>query len=144
MTHHIGNLNPSERTISGVLGVALSAVGLLGRGSLLRVAGVTAGALLLARAVGGHCGVKAALTGKSSLRTGMKDQWQAMRHSVQRTAAQLRRDRRSEPEPTEEAVDESVELTFPASDPPASLLPDVPPSNAAAKWEAARNAGLVT
>ncbi|HEY8506999.1 MAG TPA: YgaP-like transmembrane domain, partial [Steroidobacteraceae bacterium] len=99
MTHHIGNLNPSERTISGVLGVALSAVGLLGRGSLLRVAGVTAGALLLARAVGGHCGVKAALTGKSSLRTGMKDQWQAMRHSVQRTAAQLRRDRRSEPEP---------------------------------------------
>jgi hypothetical protein len=33
-------------------------------------------------------------------------------------------------------VDESVEQTFPASDPPASHLPDRPPSNAADKWKA--------
>jgi uncharacterized membrane protein len=40
----------------------------------------------------------------------------------------------------EDAVDESVQDTFPASDPPASHLADVPPSNAEAKWEAARAA----
>jgi len=36
-----------------------------------------------------------------------------------------------------EAIDDSLKATFPASDPPASHLPDVPPANAAAKWEAA-------
>ncbi|HTD75808.1 MAG TPA: DUF2934 domain-containing protein [Steroidobacteraceae bacterium] len=36
-----------------------------------------------------------------------------------------------------EAVDDSLKSTFPASDPPASHLPDVPPANAAAKWKAA-------
>jgi hypothetical protein len=35
------------------------------------------------------------------------------------------------------AVDESLKETFPASDPPASHLPDVPPSNAQDKWDAA-------
>jgi DUF2934 family protein len=39
-----------------------------------------------------------------------------------------------------EAVDESLKSTFPASDPPASHLPDVPPANAAAKWKAAEAA----
>ena len=39
-----------------------------------------------------------------------------------------------------EAVDDSLESTFPASDPPASHLPDVPPANAAAKWKAAEAA----
>lgn len=38
------------------------------------------------------------------------------------------------------AVDESVKGSFPASDPPGSRLPDEPPSNAEAKWEAARAA----
>ncbi|HEX3397811.1 MAG TPA: DUF2934 domain-containing protein [Steroidobacteraceae bacterium] len=36
-----------------------------------------------------------------------------------------------------ETVDESLEGTFPASDPPASRAPDQPPSNADAKWKAA-------
>jgi len=36
-----------------------------------------------------------------------------------------------------DAVDESVNDSFPASDPPASRLADVPPANAEAKWEAA-------
>jgi hypothetical protein len=36
-----------------------------------------------------------------------------------------------------EAVDESLEGTFPASDPPASHAPDKPPANADAKWKAA-------
>jgi hypothetical protein len=38
------------------------------------------------------------------------------------------------------AVDESVEGSFPASDPPASRLADIPPVNAEAKWQAARAA----
>jgi len=39
-----------------------------------------------------------------------------------------------------QGVDDTLADTFPASDPPASHLPDVPPSNAEAKWEAHRNA----
>jgi len=38
------------------------------------------------------------------------------------------------------AIDESVVESFPASDPPASHLPDIPPSNADAKWAAAKAA----
>jgi len=38
------------------------------------------------------------------------------------------------------AVDTSLKDTFPASDPPASHLPDVPPSNAADKWHASGRA----
>jgi hypothetical protein len=43
-----------------------------------------------------------------------------------------------------EAVDDSLKSTFPASDPPASHLPDVPPANAAAKWKAAESARAET
>jgi hypothetical protein len=35
------------------------------------------------------------------------------------------------------AIDTSLEETFPASDPTASHIPDVPPSNAQDKWDAA-------
>lgn len=37
----------------------------------------------------------------------------------------------------EGAVDASLKETFPASDPPASHIPDLPPSNAGDKWKAA-------
>jgi hypothetical protein len=37
---------------------------------------------------------------------------------------------------TSRAVDDSIKESFPASDPPASRIPDVPPVNAEAKWEA--------
>lgn len=41
-------------------------------------------------------------------------------------------------EPTaSDAIDRSLQETFPASDPPASHRPDVPPANADAKWKAA-------
>jgi hypothetical protein len=36
------------------------------------------------------------------------------------------------------AVDESSKDSFPASDAPGTHLPDEPPSNADAKWEAAK------
>jgi hypothetical protein len=40
-----------------------------------------------------------------------------------------------------DAVDEAVNDSFPASDPPASRLADVPPANAEAKWDAIRDKG---
>lgn len=41
---------------------------------------------------------------------------------------------------TPRAVDDSIKESFPASDPPASRIPDKPPVNAEAKWEAAAKA----
>ncbi|HEY2780709.1 MAG TPA: DUF2934 domain-containing protein [Steroidobacteraceae bacterium] len=52
---------------------------------------------------------------------------------------QLRATRSPRPQ-SSEALDDSLKGTFPASDPPASRLPDVPPANAAAKWQAAEGA----
>ena len=49
---------------------------------------------------------------------------------------QLVNESRSTPS-SSKAVDECAKQSFPASDPPASHLPDEPPSNAEAKWEAA-------
>jgi hypothetical protein len=43
-----------------------------------------------------------------------------------------------------DALDDSLKGTFPASDPPASRLPDVPPANAAAKWQAAETSRAET
>jgi hypothetical protein len=106
-----GNLSAGERAASVLFGLALSIVALTARP---RVLGAVCGVFaggLLARAAAGHCGVKAALLNRTRLRE------------------------------QSQAIDESLEETFPASDPPASRLPDEPPSNADAKWAAARAAG---
>ena len=44
----------------------------------------------------------------------------------------------AEPAPAAASVDQTSKDSFPASDPPASHLPDVPPANAADKWRAVR------
>jgi hypothetical protein len=44
--------------------------------------------------------------------------------------------------PNDRAVDAALKETFPASDPAASHIPDVPPSNAKDKWEAAAKAQI--
>jgi hypothetical protein len=74
--------------------------------------------------------MKSALTGQTSLGGGLADQWQRMSGKISSAAHAAESD----------AVDESVEESFPASDPPASRMPDVPPVNAEAKWAAARAA----
>lgn len=128
-----GNLSPTERTVSTVLGAALALIaGRRGNPIVRMVAGAASGALF-ARAHAGHCGMKAALTGQTTLAGGLSDQWQRM------TRPHLPSDTLSRAAQSN-AVDESSEQSFPASDPPASHLPDEPPVNAEAKWRAARAA----
>jgi uncharacterized membrane protein len=75
MHEHAGNLSRGERIGSAVLGLGMML--LMRRGSpLLRIAGGALAASLISRAVAGHCAMKAAVTGESSLRQGLTDQWQ--------------------------------------------------------------------
>jgi hypothetical protein len=121
---------------SAVAGLILPAL-FRRRSRILRALAGIAGSALVARAVAGHCGVKSALAGQTGLAQGLRDQWNCL----------SRLGRQSEPtglpgSPAHHqlsgAIDEAVEQSFPASDPPASRLPDEPPSNAADKWRAAQ------
>ncbi len=137
MTQQSGNLSNTERTISTVLGAALAFVAARRGHPIVRALAGTASATLLARAYAGHCAMKAALTGQTSLAAGMADQWQRLSASRKFDTGEtdtLARAAQSK------AVDESVEQSFPASDPPASHFADEPPVNAEAKWRAARAA----
>lgn len=136
-----GNLTSVERITSGFLGLLLGAAALRGGRSWVRAASAIAGASLLARAASGHCAVKAATLGHSSLADGVKDEWKGMRRGTDigthgRPGSPLHTAR-------SRSVDEGVNDSFPASDPPASHLPDEVPANAEAKWAAARAAGMV-
>lgn len=135
MAQQMGNLSSTERTVSTVLGAALALLAAR-RGSLLfRALAGTASAALLSRAYAGHCAMKAAITGQTTLAGGLADQWHRM--SGSRAAAANASSKAAQ----SNALDESIDQSFPASDPPASHLPDEPPVNAEAKWEAARAAG---
>jgi uncharacterized membrane protein len=73
---HSGNLSRGERIGSVVLAAGLTLL-MTRRGSpLLRLLGGTIAASLFGRAVAGHCGMKAAITGESGLRQGLTEQWQ--------------------------------------------------------------------
>lgn len=111
------NLSEFERTMSALVGLSLSCLALRGSSTLAaRALSGVLGAGLLIRATTGRCAVKAALLGEG-----------------------VRLETIAEP-PHSARVDEGLEGTFPASDPPASRLPDEPPSNAEDKWAAARAA----
>jgi Protein of unknown function (DUF2892) len=136
-----GNLTSVERIASGFLGLLLGAAALRGGRPWLRAVGAVAGVSLLARAASGHCAVKAAALGHSSLADGVKDEWRGLRRAADidthgRPGSPLRAAH-------SQSVDEGVRDSFPASDPPASHLPDEVPANAEAKWAAARAAGIV-
>jgi DUF2892 family protein len=135
-----GNLSPSERSISALAGAAslVAAVGapLVWRG-ILALAGIG----LIARAAAGHCAVKSVLRGDASLGQSVADQCSRMQPGASRRANCLPGSPQHERQ--SRAVDEAVDESFPASDPPASRLPDEPPANAEAKWQAAAAAGGV-
>ncbi|MBV8851854.1 MAG: DUF2892 domain-containing protein [Sinobacteraceae bacterium] len=120
MAYQTGNLSTDERRLSTLYGVGLALVALQRGSSLVRFLSAIASAGLFVRAASGHCAIKAAVQQGSSSRTSGLP------------GSQLRAAR-------SEAVDSSLEESFPASDAPASRLPDEPPVNAEAKWEAARN-----
>ena len=137
MARQSGNLSGIERGVSTLLGLSLMT--LAGRrGSLVvRVLSGLAGTALLARSYAGHCGIKAAVLGQGSLKEGMSDQWKRML-----PAGGTPREGQANAGSNSDgsiAMDDTVNDSFPASDPPASRLPDEPPVNAEAKWEAARS-----
>lgn len=117
------NLNEFERALSALLGLSLSVLAL--RSSTKPAARALSGAIgtgLLVRAGTGRCAVKAALLGQ---------------RPRPETIAEP-------PDPaagvSSARMDATLEGTFPASDPPASHLPDEPPSNTEEKWAAVRAA----
>jgi len=77
-----GNLAPGERVLSMLAGLGLT-LAALNRGGLIRRAALgAAGLTLMSRGGTGYCGMKAAVSGRSSLRGGLREQWE-------RTRAQL-------------------------------------------------------
>jgi type IV secretory pathway TrbL component len=74
-----GNLKSGERAVSAVFGVALAMLAARRGGPILRTLAGVAGASLLARSLAGHCAMKAALNGESSLLDGVADQWRHTR-----------------------------------------------------------------
>jgi hypothetical protein len=137
MAYQTGNLSTDERRLSTLYGLGLALVAVQRGSFLVRFLSATASAGLLVRAASGHCAIKAAVQGHTSLRDGVADQWSHMQPGSSSRASGLP----GSPLHTarSEAVDSSLEESFPASDAPASHLPDEPPANAEAKWEAARN-----
>jgi len=76
-----GNLTTFERWLSLLGGIGLLASAARGN-TAGRLARGSVGLSLLARGAAGHCAMKAALTGESSLTEGLKDQWQQLTSQV--------------------------------------------------------------
>jgi uncharacterized membrane protein len=75
-----GNLSNGERFASAIFGVGLTMFAARRGGPLLRLLAGVAGTSLIGRAIAGHCGMKAAVTGQSTLKEGMQEQW---RHTTE-------------------------------------------------------------
>ncbi len=143
MNQHTGDLSQTERAVSALFGLSFSMIAMRRGSPMWRLVSGVAGAALLARSYAGYCGMKAAMTGETSLRNGLSEQWRRTRTTTGATAVGNGQAGPQTPSASSEAIDQSMRDTFPASDPPASHLPDEPPSNAEAKWETARTTGKV-
>jgi hypothetical protein len=131
MSQRINNLSSLERTISALLGLGLSLLTRRSGSTALRALTGLAGAALLARAYAGHCGLKAAVMGQTSLRDGLSEQWKRIADG---TIIPKKEAVSSAHAGQSRAFDESSDES-PASDPPASRAPGVRPVNAEAKSE---------
>jgi ferritin-like metal-binding protein YciE len=87
MTQQQGNLGPTERWISIVSGTGLLLAALVRGGAIGRYVGAAAGLSLLARGTAGHCAMKSALTGETTLREGVRDEWSHLRSRIGGSAA---------------------------------------------------------
>ena len=83
-----GNINSAERWLSLIAGTGLALSALRRGGLLSRAFGSAAAFSLISRGTTGYCGMKAALQGRTSLRDGIREQFQ--RVSAQLGSAAVR------------------------------------------------------
>ncbi len=83
----MGNLGTAERWFSILAGLGLTLAAARGRGVFRRAALGSMGMSLLSRGAAGHCGMKAALSGESTLTDGISTQFQHLRARLGRTGA---------------------------------------------------------
>lgn len=76
------NLSDAERATSAIFGVGLSILAARRGSPLFRLLAGVAGTSLIGRAIAGHCGMKAAVTGQSTLKRGLQDQWRYTKESA--------------------------------------------------------------
>lgn len=86
MARSAGNLGSTERVLSLLAGLGLTMLAMRG-GKLRRAVASSAGMSLISRSVAGHCAVKAAASGSSSLSEGMKEQWRRTKSGLGLTDA---------------------------------------------------------
>jgi|SRR5581483_970675 len=123
------DLSVFERTLSALFGLSLSCLASRSTTTpVVRAITGLIGAGLMIRAATGHRFMKAALMPEPLIPEPTRPETVAEPPSS--SSASVR----------SASIDEALEGTFPASDPPASRLPDEPPRNAAAKWTSARAA----
>jgi ferritin-like metal-binding protein YciE len=84
-----GNLSSSERWVSLLAGLGLTAVALSRGGLLRRLALAAGGAALVSRGTTGFCGMKSALSGDSTLKAGLAEQWQRTRSRLGASAGSI-------------------------------------------------------
>jgi uncharacterized membrane protein len=85
-----GNLSNGERFTSAIFGVGLTMIAARRGGPLLRLLAGVAGTSLIGRAIAGHCGMKAALMSRSTLKEGMQEQWRHTTGIGSRVAQSIR------------------------------------------------------
>jgi ferritin-like metal-binding protein YciE len=74
-----GNLSSAERWMSMLAGIGLTVIAVRGGGLVRRGVLSAAGLSLMSRGAAGHCGVKAAINGQTTLAEGLSEQWQRLR-----------------------------------------------------------------